>query len=162
MITSFHIRLIVRRLNEIGAVTDEQYQGLLVELGCTEDTRYYWIALTINKHVFEHLNTRTMDVGADGEKIGRLIFENCLRRLARVKRNQVDLVHPNEALLELIQDFSQILPLDANLLIPPDCSKENRQISAIDFDVYQKIWLHLLLYTFPHHVATRGLLFLFP
>jgi len=56
-----------------------------------------------------------------------------------VKRNTIDFVHPNEALLELIKDFSQILPLDANLLIPPDRSKENHQIQAIDFDVYKKI-----------------------
>lgn len=66
-------KAIVRRLNEIGAVTDEQHDRLMVESVRTEDTRYYWIALTINKHVFEHLNARTMEVGADGEKIGKLI-----------------------------------------------------------------------------------------
>lgn len=75
-----------------------------------------------------------------------------------MKRNTIDLVHPNGALLELIKDFSQILPLDANLLIPPDRSKENRQIPAIDFEIYKKIWLHPLLYTFPHLAIHQAVL----
>lgn len=62
---------------------------------------------------------------------------------------KVDLVNRNEALLSLINDYYQILPLDANLLIPSDRSKVTSS-AILDFPFYKRIWLEPLFKTFPY------------
>lgn len=57
---------------------------------------------------------------------------------------------PNSALVSLIHDFSQIITLDACVLIPLDRSKENSQIPVFDFPIYRKFWLDVLFKTFPY------------
>ncbi|TFJ93430.1 hypothetical protein [Lentibacillus salicampi] len=62
---------------------------------------------------------------------------------------KVDLENHNEALFTLIDNFSQILPLDANLLIPSDRSKVTPNAS-LDFNFYKRIWLDPFFKTFPY------------
>ena len=62
---------------------------------------------------------------------------------------KVDLSKPNSALISLINDYLKILPLDANLLIPPDRSKVIRG-TGLDFESYKKYWLNPLFLTFPY------------
>lgn len=62
---------------------------------------------------------------------------------------KVELENQNKALLSLIDDYYQILPLDANLLIPSDRSKVNATAN-LEFDFHRKIWLDPLFKTFPY------------
>lgn len=61
----------------------------------------------------------------------------------------INLNEPNEALLSLIDDYAQILPLDANILITPDRSKIVKK-SRLDFMTTKKLWLDPLFKTFPY------------
>lgn len=62
---------------------------------------------------------------------------------------KVNLSHPNEALLSLIHNFTQVIPLDANILIPSDRTKIASS-AALTFDLYKKHWLDPLFKTFPY------------
>jgi hypothetical protein len=56
----------------------------------------------------------------------------------------------NSALISLIEDFAQIISVDANFLIPPDRSREVRGAQAITFHAFRKFWLDPLFVTFPY------------
>lgn len=64
--------------------------------------------------------------------------------------SRIDTESNNPALLSLIDDYSQIIPMDACVLIPPDRSRESNGIRPIDFLFYKKYWLETLFKTFPH------------
>jgi hypothetical protein len=61
----------------------------------------------------------------------------------------VNIDHANPALLSLIQNRNQILPIDANILIPPDRSREISTIQPISFEFYRDYWIEPILSTFP-------------
>lgn len=63
---------------------------------------------------------------------------------------KVDLSQPNDALLSLIDNYAQILPIDANLLIPSDRSKVLGNQAVLDLVTYSKFWLNPLFKTFPY------------
>lgn len=63
---------------------------------------------------------------------------------------RVDLSKPNKALLSLIESYDQILPLDANLLIPTDRSLVLGKQAILDLSTYKKWWLDPLFKTFPY------------
>lgn len=63
---------------------------------------------------------------------------------------RIDIEKKNPALLLLIDDYSQIIPMDACVLIPPDRSRESNGVRPIDFMFYSKYWLETLFNTFPH------------
>lgn len=67
-----------------------------------------------------------------------------------MKLNEVNIDRKNEALISLIDDFSQILPIDTNFLIPPDRSKTIKNVQPIPFKLFEKIWIKPLLQTFPY------------
>jgi hypothetical protein len=56
----------------------------------------------------------------------------------------------NSGLISLINNYAQVLPIDANFIIPPDRSKYIHGVQAIPFDFYQKMWLDPLIQTFPY------------
>ncbi|MEB9946753.1 hypothetical protein P4K84_22315 [Bacillus cereus] len=55
----------------------------------------------------------------------------------------------NPAIVSLITDPKQIIPMDACVLIPPNRSKEVREIPPISFEMQRKFWLDTLFRTFP-------------
>ncbi|EJS70444.1 hypothetical protein ICW_01913 [Bacillus wiedmannii] len=55
----------------------------------------------------------------------------------------------NPAIVSLIIDPKQIIPMDACVLIPPNRSKEVRKIPPISFEMQRKFWLDTLFRTFP-------------
>ncbi|CAM3232451.1 hypothetical protein FITA111629_11395 [Filibacter tadaridae] len=63
---------------------------------------------------------------------------------------KVDISRPNSALLSLIDDYLQVLPIDANLLIPSDRSKVLGDSAVLDLETYKKFWLNPLFLTFPY------------
>lgn len=67
-----------------------------------------------------------------------------------MKLNEINIKSKNEALVSLINDFSQVLPIDTNFIIPPDRSKTIRGVKPIPFNVFEKVWLKPLLITFPY------------
>jgi hypothetical protein len=66
--------------------------------------------------------------------------------------SKINLDYANPALLSLIEDFRQILPLDTNILIPPDRSRELKgsKQPPLTFDLYSKYFLDPLMLTFPY------------
>lgn len=56
----------------------------------------------------------------------------------------------NPSLVNLIEDNTQILPVDANFFIPFDRSNINSVIQPLTFDFFEKIWIKPLFFTFPH------------
>ncbi len=64
------------------------------------------------------------------------------------KRNKVNIVLRNKALISLFKNPKQLLVVDANFLIPPDRSRENRSIKPIPFKSFKNIWLDNLIDTF--------------
>ncbi|MBP3040753.1 hypothetical protein J9303_14775 [Bacillaceae bacterium Marseille-Q3522] len=62
---------------------------------------------------------------------------------------KVNLTNRNEGFLSLIQNSFQVLPLDANILIPSDRSKVISN-AKLEFDFYKRIWLDPLFKTFPY------------
>ncbi|ERI10362.1 hypothetical protein [Aneurinibacillus aneurinilyticus] len=67
-----------------------------------------------------------------------------------MKLNKVKIENANPALLSLIDNYRQVLTLDANFFIPPDRSKENKKIPTLDFNLFKKHWLTPLILTFPY------------
>ncbi|WP_214482959.1 hypothetical protein [Bacillus sp. SM2101] len=67
-----------------------------------------------------------------------------------MKLNVVDLSSVNPSLVSLINDFNQILPVDANFFIPFDRSSTSRQMKSIPFEFFKKYWVNPLFLTFPH------------
>lgn len=67
---------------------------------------------------------------------------------------KVDYSKTNDALRSLIDNYAQILPIDANLLIPSDRSKVLGNQAVLDLETYKKFWLKLLV-----KVAPRKFLF---
>lgn len=67
-----------------------------------------------------------------------------------MKLNVVDLSSANPSLISLIEDFNQILPVDANFFIPFDRSSTTSQMKAISFDFFKKYWIKPLFLTFPN------------
>ncbi|SDJ82669.1 hypothetical protein [Paenibacillus naphthalenovorans] len=63
---------------------------------------------------------------------------------------KINVRQANSALISLIEDFAQIIPVDANFLIPPDRTKEVRGAQAITFQAFRKFWLEPLFVTFPY------------
>ncbi|MGG5252412.1 hypothetical protein ACQYAD_02605 [Neobacillus sp. SM06] len=67
-----------------------------------------------------------------------------------MKLNKVNTSNQNSALVSLIQDSNQILPVDANFFIAFDRSKLSSSLRPIDFITFQKMWINPLLSTFPN------------
>jgi hypothetical protein len=63
---------------------------------------------------------------------------------------KVDTQHPNPALISLIHNYTQIIPVDANFFLVPDRSKLNPQLPTLDFSFFQKCWLDPVRLTFPN------------
>lgn len=64
------------------------------------------------------------------------------------KKNKVNIELKNEALVSLFENPKQPLVVDANFFIPPDRSKESKEIKAITFKSFKSIWLDNLINTF--------------
>lgn len=64
------------------------------------------------------------------------------------KKNKVNTSHKNEALVSLFENPNQPLVVDANFFIPPDRSKENKNLKQISFKSFKSIWLDNLIDTF--------------
>lgn len=63
---------------------------------------------------------------------------------------KVNVADKNPALVSLISDYSQQIPLDANFFIPFDRSRTVRGALPIPFSTFKKFWLDPLFFTFPH------------
>lgn len=63
---------------------------------------------------------------------------------------KVDTTAINPALCSIIEDYSQILPVDANFFIPFDRSRTIRGALPIAFASFKKFWLQPMFLTFPH------------
>lgn len=63
---------------------------------------------------------------------------------------KINVRQANSALISLIEDFAQVIPVDANFLIPPDRSREVRGAQAITFHAFRRFWLDPLFVTFPY------------
>lgn len=73
------------------------------------------------------------------------------------RNNALQLNTPSPALLTLIGDFSQVITLDANILLIPERS-EVRSPVRFEYGLHEKYWLNSLFRTFPHlavHDAVR-------
>lgn len=64
------------------------------------------------------------------------------------KKNKVNVTSRNEALISLFENPKQRLVVDANFFIPPDRSKENRNLKPINFKGFKAIWIDKLIDTF--------------
>ncbi|WML26259.1 hypothetical protein [Neobacillus sp. OS1-33] len=67
-----------------------------------------------------------------------------------MKLNKVVLTVTNPALVSLIKDFNQVLPVDANFFIPFDRSNISKKIQPLPFNFFKKCWIQPLFLTFPH------------
>lgn len=65
------------------------------------------------------------------------------------RNNALLLEHPNSALQNLIDSYSQIVTLDANILLVPD-RMEIKNAIRFDYALHEKYWLDSLFKTFPH------------
>lgn len=63
---------------------------------------------------------------------------------------KVDTTGHNPAFISIIQDYSQILPVDANFFIAFDRKNTIRGALPIPFSSFKKFWLDPLFLTFPH------------
>src|SRR3569833_170073 len=80
-------------------------------------------------------------------------FYNCLKVDSIMKLNKVDTSKKNEAMLLLIEDYTQVITLDANFFILPDRSDDyatSKFANPFKFDIYKKFWLEPLVETFPY------------
>ncbi|ERI10363.1 ImmA/IrrE family metallo-endopeptidase [Aneurinibacillus aneurinilyticus] len=71
-------KAIVRRLQEIKAITEAQFTELIQEPSRDEQSAYFKIGKNIDPHVFKKLNTRTMEDGAEGDIPYEFIY--CFKR----------------------------------------------------------------------------------
>lgn len=67
-----------------------------------------------------------------------------------MKLNKVNVSSINPALISLIEDNFQILPVDANFFIPFDRSNIARNFQPLDFSTFEKLWMKPLFLTFPY------------
>lgn len=67
-----------------------------------------------------------------------------------MKLNKVDLSFTNPAVISIIKNCNQILPVDANFFIPFDRSSISKQFQPIPFEFFKKYWLKPLFLTFPY------------
>ncbi len=61
---------------------------------------------------------------------------------------KINLSHPNPALIEIIENYEQIITLDTNFLIPPDRSQFTKR--RIGFSKFKQIWLDPVFDSFPN------------
>ena len=66
-------KAIVRRLEEIKAIDQEQYQALLLEDARDEKNDYYAVGLTMHEDIFKLLNQKTNRLGVDGSDLENVI-----------------------------------------------------------------------------------------
>lgn len=66
-------KAIVRRLVEISAITNLQYQELYKENTRSEDSDYYIIGESINPEIFKILNCKTKKIGVDGNDLENIV-----------------------------------------------------------------------------------------
>ncbi|SDJ82634.1 ImmA/IrrE family metallo-endopeptidase [Paenibacillus naphthalenovorans] len=66
-------KAIVRRLDEIESIKTSQVEALMTEDSRNPVGMYWKYGMVINPSVFEKLNTRTREIGADGENLNKLI-----------------------------------------------------------------------------------------
>lgn len=64
----------------------------------------------------------------------------------------------NIGLLRLIDNFSEVIPLDANIIIPPDRSKILKKGAPFDLNIYRKWFLDPLFLTFPYLAVHEAVL----
>lgn len=64
----------------------------------------------------------------------------------------------NPALCSIIEDYAQILPVDANFFIPFDRTRTIRGAMPIPFPSFEKFWLRPLFLTFPHMAIHEAVL----
>ncbi len=65
-----------------------------------------------------------------------------------IKRNIVNTNDINNALVSIINNTTQTITVDANFFIPPDRSKELRNLPAFSYEKFRDIWILPLINTF--------------
>lgn len=63
---------------------------------------------------------------------------------------KVNTTEVNPALIDIINNYTQVLPVDANFFISFDRTSTVRGTVPIDFRTFEKFWLRPLLITFPY------------
>lgn len=66
-------KAIVRRLDEIESIKVSQFEALMAEIARNPASMYWKYGMVINPSVFEKLNTKTREIGADGENLNKMI-----------------------------------------------------------------------------------------
>lgn len=65
-----------------------------------------------------------------------------------MKFKDVNLQLKNDGLVSILKNSNQLFLIDANIFIPPDRSKENKNIKPVDFEFYKKYWIEPFIDTF--------------
>lgn len=65
-----------------------------------------------------------------------------------MKFKDVNLLTKSRGLISIQQNPNQLFLIDANILIPPDRSKENSIIKPISFEFYKTNWIEPFIETF--------------
>jgi len=63
---------------------------------------------------------------------------------------KVNTTEVNPSLVSIINDYAQVLPVDANFFISFDRTSTVRGAEPIDFRAFEKFWLRPLMITFPY------------
>ena len=81
-------KAIVRRLEEIGAISKQQYDALFTENAREQGSDYYSVGLTMNANVFQMLNQKTQRMGVEGTDLEDLIrnYEDEFISLSELKK----------------------------------------------------------------------------
>lgn len=66
-------KAIVRRLQEIGSISQSQYSKLYVEKVRDSESDYYQIGCSMNEEIFKMLNTKSRKTGVDGNDLEKII-----------------------------------------------------------------------------------------
>ena len=66
----------------------------------------------------------------------------------QMKFKDVNLQLKNDGLVSILMNSNQLFLIDANIFIPPDRSKENKNIKPVDFEFYRKYWIEPFIDTF--------------
>jgi Zn-dependent peptidase ImmA (M78 family) len=101
-------KAIVRRLYEINAIDDSQFESLNKEDSRDREGIYYRIGINQEQKVFEKLNERTLTTGVDGENIDLMInlLENGTVTLEELA-NDLSVFNKTLADFELEEDIDQ-------------------------------------------------------
>jgi hypothetical protein len=65
-----------------------------------------------------------------------------------MKFKDVNLNRKNEGLVSILKNSKKLILIDANILIPPDRSEENKAIKPVNFEFYNMYWIEPFIDTF--------------